>query len=240
MLTYPHVIPELQTLQLVAEGRSLSRYGDGEFTVAEGRSIINQPRGDMSLTNRLRGILHGDSPCLVGIPNIHSKTPKAEFWAKYLQRGAALLHHDVRYGSSFVSRPDSAPWINTDAYWAQLVGLWAGKDVTLVRGEYPAAHPKKPGQLVGGVSLLADDLTEAKSVHEVIGPSVDAWGVYDFLMEQIGTPKIALLCLGVTATVMAADLAAKGVHAIDLGHVGMFLRKYRNGEPMTHRGVKVA
>jgi len=27
-------------------------------------------------------------------------------------------------------------------------------------------------------------------------------------------------------------LCAKGVHAIDLGHVGMFLRKYRRGEPM--------
>jgi hypothetical protein len=29
------------------------------------------------------------------------------------------------------------------------------------------------------------------------------------------------------------DLCAKGVHAIDLGHVGMFLRKARAGRPMT-------
>lgn len=225
MLIYPHVIPELQTLQLVAEGRSLSRYGDGEFTMAEGRSIINQHRGDSSICRRLRGILHGDSPCLVGIPNIHSKTPKAQFWAKYLQRGAALLHPDVRYGSSFVSRPDSAPWIDTDDYWALVASLWSGKDVTLVRGEAPSAHPTKPGRFTGGVSLRAEDLTGAKSVTEVIGPAENAWAVYPFLMERIGTPKIAILCLGVTATVMAADLAAKGVHAIDLGHIGQFMRQ---------------
>src|SRR5678816_394699 len=106
---------------------SLSRYGDGEFTMAEGRSIINQPRGDLSLMKRLREILHGQSPVLVGIPNILSKTPKAQFWQKYLGRGAALLHPDVRYGSSFISRPDSAPWIDTDDYWAVVTSLWSGK-----------------------------------------------------------------------------------------------------------------
>jgi hypothetical protein len=31
---------------------------------------------------------------------------------------------------------------------------------------------------------------------------------------------------------MAVDLCAKGVHAIDLGHVGMFVHKKRRGEPM--------
>jgi hypothetical protein len=224
---YPQVLGELETLKLVAAGNSLARFGDGEFTLAEGRSIVNQSRGDLSLTKRLREILHGRCECLVGIPNIHSATPKASFWAKYLERGAALLHPSVRYVSSFVSRPDSAPWINADAYWARMIALWSGKDVTLVRGDGPAPHPKKPGRFTGGISLLAGDLMEAESVTEVIGPSVDAWSKYDALLEEIGTPKIALLCLGVTATVMAADLSAKGVHAIDLGHVGMFLRKYR-------------
>jgi hypothetical protein len=33
--------------------------------------------------------------------------------------------------------------------------------------------------------------------------------------------------------VMAADLCAKGVHAIDIGHVGLFLKKHRRGESMT-------
>lgn len=225
-MSYPQVLGEFETLTLVAAGKSLARFGDGEFTLAEGRSIVNQPRGDLSICQRLRGILQGDGdPCLVGIPNIRSATPKASFWKNYLERGAALLNPAMSYGSSFISRPDSAPWIDTDQYWAKVESLWAGKDVTLVRGDQPAVHPKDPKRLTGGVSLLAEDLTTARSVTEVIGPSVNAWSVYDALLEQIGTPRIALLCLGATATVMAADLCAKGVHAIDLGHVGMWLRR---------------
>jgi hypothetical protein len=228
---YPNVLSEAETLERVLAGASLARYGDGEFTLAEGRSIVNQPRGDLSLSRRLRGILHGDgAPCVVGIPNIHSPTPKAVFWSKYLERGAALLHPSVTYGSSFISRPDSAPWIDTADYWLRLESLWTGKHVTLVRGEAPAPHPKKIGQFTGGVSLIAEDLTTASSVTEVVGPSVDAWSVYPALMEQIGTPQTVLICLGAAATVMAVDLCAKGVHAIDLGHVGMFRRKHLRGE----------
>ncbi len=225
MLTYPKVFCETETLDLVMGGRSLARYGDGEFTLAEGRSIVNQPRSP-ELCARLRGILKGERPsrCLVGIPNILSATPKARFWTKYRQRGAALLGSQA-YGSSFISRPDSAPWIDREDYWARLTSLWAGHDVTLVRGTDPAVHPKNPARFTGAVSLLAADLSTARSVTEVIGPSVDAWSVYDSLLEQIGTPARALLCLGPTATVMAADLCAKGVHAIDLGHVGMFMRR---------------
>lgn len=227
-MTYPAVYSERETLDLVLSGRSLARYGDGEFTLAEGRSIITQARGDLSLCGRLRGILHGDgTPCLVGIPNIRSATPKSNFWAKYLDRGAALLSPQVSYYSSFISRPDSAPWIDTDAYWSRLTSLWTGKDVTLVRGHAPSKHPTKPGRFTGGISLVAADLTTALSVTEVIGPAEDAWAVYDAILEQIGTPTTALLCLGPTATVMAVDLCAKGVHAIDLGHVGQFLRQRR-------------
>ena len=235
-LAYPTVASEQATLDLVLAGASLSRYGDGEITLAEGRSIVNQPRGDLSLSRRLRGILQGDGdPCLVGIPNIHSATPKAVFWAKYLERGAALLNPSVSYGSSFISRPDSAPWIDTPDYWAALETLWAGKDVTLVRGTPPAPHPKKPGRFTGGISILAEDLTTARSVTEVVGPGDDAWAVYDSLLEQVGTPTTALICLGPTATVMAVDLCKRGVHAIDLGHVGTFMRQRQNrlqGKPV--------
>lgn len=226
-MTYPSVLGESETLERVIAGASIARFGDGEFTLAEGRSIVNQPRADMHLCARLRGILQGDgAPCLIGIPNILSKTPKATFWAKYRERGAALLNPSLSYASSFISRPDSAPWIDTDTYWARLVSLWADKDVTLVRGTDPAPHPKNPARFTGAVSLLASDLTTARSVREVVGPSVDAWKVYDALMDEIGTPAMAILCLGPTATVMASDLCAKGVHAVDLGHVGMWKQRF--------------
>ena len=51
--------------------------------------------------------------------------------------------------------------------------------------------------------------------------------------DRIGTPDHSvLLCLGPTATVLAVDLCARGVHAVDLGHLGMFWKKRLRGLPM--------
>lgn len=215
MTAYPNVLDECSTLQLVLSGRSLARYGDGEFKMCRGASIKSQ-RASASLARRLREVLHDSGTCLVGIPNIQSHTPKGEFWQK--QTRFADLLTDRQYVSSFITRPDSAPWIDTAQYWAAVESLWVGQDVTLVRGS--------------SKSLIADDLVGAGTVTEVIAPRQHAWVDYSELLKRIGTPARALLCLGPTATVMAVDLSARGVHAIDLGHIGMFLRKRRRGEPM--------
>ena len=54
----------------------------------------------------------------------------------------------------------------------------------------------------------------------------NAWADYPDLMKRLSRERRrVLLCLGATATVLAFDLAAEGVHALDLGHIGMFLRK---------------
>lgn len=216
---YPSVLPEAATLQRVLSGSGLARYGDGEINIALGHGIPCQ-RFDTRLQVCLRGILKDSGDCLVGIPNIHSLTPKFPFWKKYLTLAPPVLH-EREYGSAFISRPDSAPWIDTTAYWTNLERLWVGKDVTLVRGSVR--------------SLVADDLMGATSVREIIGPVKDAWSEYGRLRTEIGQiqSECVLLCLGPTATVLAADLCRDGVHAVDLGHAGTFLNKHRRGEPMT-------
>jgi len=217
MNTYPAVLGESATLDRILAGASIARFGDGEFKIAaHGAGIKSQP-ADERLTERLKAILIDSGSCMVGIPNIHSETPKAEFWGKHA-RFAALLDGSRRYVSSFITRPDSAPWINEQSYWDRLESLWLGQDVTLVTGS------KK--------SLKADDLIGAGVVTEIQGPAQGAWADYESLLKRVGRPRRAIMCLGPTATVMAVDLCARGVHAIDLGHIAMFLRKRRRGEPM--------
>lgn len=216
-VNYPDVLSEMATLQAIVAGQSIARYGDGEFKMAGHEAGIKSQQSDPELSARLRAILHESGDCMVGIPNIHSKTPKHDFWRKY-KGYASLLVDDRPYVSSFITRPDSAPWIDTPEYWDLLESLWIGQDVTLVRGS--------------SKSLTAEDLIGAARVTEILCPRQHAWREYDSILERVGTPKRALLCCGPTATVMAVDLCAKGVHAIDLGHVGMFLRKRRRGEPM--------
>ncbi|MDP3720785.1 MAG: GT-D fold domain-containing glycosyltransferase [Acidobacteriota bacterium] len=216
MASYPDVLDERATLALVAGGKSIARYGDGEFKLCADGSGIKSQVGDAVLAQRLRAILRDSGDCLVGIPNIRSNTPKADFWGKHMGFGRFLVERP--YVSSFISRPDSAPWINTDDYWQHLESLWVGQAVTLVRGS--------------SKSLVAEDLVGAGHVTEVVCARQHAWADYAQILERVGTPARALICLGPTATVLAADLCARGVHAIDLGHIGMFLRKRRRGEPM--------
>lgn len=215
MSRYPSVLGEIETLDLVLSGVSLARYGDGELALCAERGIPCQ-RFDPRLSDRLREILHRPGDCAVGVPNIRSATPKAAYWYKYERSARFYWNRD--YVSAFVTRPDSAPWIDTPEYWAKVEQLWVGQHVTLVRG--------------GKRSFTADDLVGAASVNEIIAPREHAWADYVELMELIGTPQRVLLCLGPTATVMAVDLCAKGVHAIDAGHLGMFYRKHLQGLPM--------
>jgi hypothetical protein len=183
--------------------------------MCDGAGIKSQC-GDPKLTRRLRAILQDSGECLVGIPNVRSDTPKIAHWGKYA-RFARLLA-DRPYGSAFVTRPDSAPWIDTPTYWGMVESLWIDQAVTLVRGS--------------SKSLIAEDLAGAAAVTEIVAARQHAFADYDELLERIGRPERVLLCLGPTATVLAVDLAARGVHAIDCGHIGMFLRTHRRGDPM--------
>lgn len=212
-MSYPAVASERETLEAAHKGLNLARYGDGELKIARGADAKSQA-GNPELAQRLRAILMAKPrACLVCIPNIETKTPKLDFWRQYATGTYTRLYNGRRgYGSSFITRPDSAPWIDVPEYWARVIDLWRGLDVVLVRGS--------------SKSLCAADLGLAKSVDEIVVSRQHAWADYPALMKRLaGEKRRVLLCLGATATVLAFDLAALGVHALDLGHVGMFLRK---------------
>lgn len=221
---YPRVVSESKTLDMILAGRSIARYGDGELKMANHNAGIKSQAADRNLSARLREILHDSGDCLVGIPNIHDvlrKTPgtqKAEHWAKYQVHSTMLV--DREYCSAFITRPDSAPWIDNADYWTRFESIWRGKDVTVVRGS--------------GKSFTGELLSEwgARTVTEILAPRQHAWAEYDSLLKRIGAPDLAIICLGPTATVMAVDLCARGVHALDLGHAAMFAKKRKRGDPM--------
>lgn len=212
-MRYPKVLSEAGTLEAVFNGASLARYGDGELKIALGKDAKSQ-RCDAGLAKRLRAILVGpQTMCMPCIPNVESATPKAEFWRSYLDDRFVKLYQPGRlYGSSFITRPDSAPWIDAPAYWQRMIDVWRDRDVVLVRGS--------------SKSLCAADLAAAKSVEEIVVSRQHAWADHPAIMARLaGEKRRVLACLGATATVLAFDLAQLGVQCVDLGHVGMFLRK---------------
>lgn len=215
-MIWPDVLSEDETLDRVLAGASLARFGDGEFNLALGGTCITQKQV-APIAAVLRALLKYPGQCLVGIPR-QGIGPKAGFWAKYDRPDIHALFRDGPYASAFITRPDSAPWIDRPDYWKKLKSLWQGKRVTLVRGSVK--------------SLTAEMLADAAEVREIVCVPKNAYDDYGYIMSRIGDAQTVLLCLGPTATIMAAELSQRGQHAIDLGHIGMFLRKHERGQPM--------
>lgn len=213
-MNYPETMTERATLDYAINGGSIARLGDGELRIVLGGRAKSQAH-DYNLARELRHILQGKGnaalPC---IPNLRNGTPKMWFWHTYEKPKFVGLYTGGPYGSTWVTRGDDAPHINTKEYWEAVARLWKGKDVTLVRGDDRSLTPE----------LLAG----ARSIREVMGPHTDAYSQVDRIEQEIGSPMgPVLMCLGATATVLAERLARKGVHAVDVGHVGMFIKRWR-------------
>lgn len=227
-MKYPHVLSEEQTLDNVIRGASIGRYGDGEMNIARGGNCVSQVR-DPGLAQELKLILGGTinkhaTNFIVGIPNLDARSPKILNWKKQAGYFEELVverppKHFI-YGSSFITRPDSAPWIDTKEYFDAVESLWRGQNVILVGN--------------GKRSLTKEFLEEtgARGVAWVECPYRDAYASAGSLYLQIlnlsrhASIKRVLLCCGPTATILADKLAGAGLHAIDLGHIGMFWRRY--------------
>lgn len=216
-MSLPEVLSERGTLAAAASGMSISRYGDGELKLALGHDCISQ-KASPDLARELREILAAppSGDCLVCLPNYRSNA-KAATWDAYAQPKYADLFGPGPFGSAFITRPDSAPSIDTPDYWDAVTALWAGRNVVLVVGT--------------DRSLRRDMMTAAASIVEVrASKHRDAYEEIDVLQSQIVTAveglvdPIVIMCLGACATVLAWRLSKLGIHALDLGHIGMFKR----------------
>lgn len=177
-----------------------------------GGSCVSQVANG-KLRAELCAILSSKTAALACIPVMSANSPLYEkCWIKYEQPKYVGLYGKKQFGSAFVSRPDSAPWINTLEYWAEIEKLWDKKDVVLVVGE-------------SGGSLTPEMMEGAKSIRVVTGPRRDAYAVIDSLEAMIDnhTAGPILICLGACATALAERLAKKGLWAVDIGHLGRFL-----------------
>jgi hypothetical protein len=213
---YPRVLSENATLDLVLKGKSIARFGDGEFKIAKGGACVSQI-ADKKLAEELSSILlSNDKQCLVGVPTMDPAGPKYAHWARYKHIYPRQMSPKKEYASAFISRPDSAPWIDCKDYFDRMQQLWEGREVALVG--------------CGERSIKTDFLLQTGAAAVAFIPCArrDAYAQIDELEAAVLKTKFdrAILCAGPTATCLAMRLSRKGVHAIDLGHVGMFWRGY--------------
>lgn len=223
-MQYPAVLTEEETLKRVLAGTSIGRFGDGELNIMRGGDCVSQ-KYDSNLSDELRHIAAGygqsrNSEFLIGVPTLDSRSPKISNWMKLAPRFApyltAVSAKGTPYGSAFISRPDSAPWIDTAGFFDGVQSLWEGQEVVLV---------------ANGVRSLTEVFLEETGARRVLWVTCsyrDSYAQVDGLVDTCVNlaPRRVIICAGPTGTVLADRLARAGKHAIDLGHIGMFWRRY--------------
>jgi hypothetical protein len=214
MIPYPPVIGEFDTIAAVLRGKSLARLGDGELKLIGGKSYFREPENEVLGAELLAVLQRPHRRCLVGIPTLDERGPKYQGWIRHRDRFAKLLRPErLEYHSAFITRPDSAPWIKCIEFACLMEQLWSGKR---------AAVLCEPGN-----KILKAVRLSAKKVKHFRCPHREAYAQIDDMEKEIAAakPEIALLSCGPTATCLANRLAARGIHAVDIGSAGGFLLK---------------
>ena len=202
---------------------SISRFGDGEYSLMEGQGTGFQSK-DEELGKRLREVLLSDNPnCLVCIPrpfvNTEQLAPKSSrFWKRYLglkrRDVLTLTPKNKMFGDACFSRFyfENKDY-DIESYIKLIKRIWDKKQVFIIEGVYTRFG-------VGN-----DLLDNAKEVKRIICPAQNAYQkyseIYNTALNVIPGGSLILIALGMTATVLAFDLSKSDKHyqAIDIGHL---------------------
>ena len=236
LLIYPKFYTFEYTIEQIMAGKSLCRFGDGEFDIMAEHSRHKFQNDNSKLAQRLREVIAlEDDDILIGIADNYGRLDKFNIDGKFGIRSymtdetramhAKFLNPDRTYHNAYISRPYSLYANNhTEApkqHFEKLRTIWADKDIIIIEG--------CQSRLGYGNDLFDN----AKSIKRIEGPATNSFDRYDDLLAAAKNHAfegcLFLLALGASATVMAYDLAKAGHQALDIGHIDLEYDWYRNG-----------
>lgn len=243
MKRFPNVINSQSSVdQIIARKLSVSRFGDGELMIICGSGWGFQEY-DAKLAQRLAEVLRSDNPDIaICIPDVFRDrsrfTPVArKFWYNHLLE---TLHHwnkytlpgkiymDTQFTRFYMDLSDKERFPKSMV--ALLRKIWENDDILIVEGA---------GSRLG---YKNDLFSNSKSISRILCPPENAFSKYSEILEisrKNAVGKLVLIALGMTATILAYDLACNGFRALDIGHVDIeyewFLMKAVKKVPVKHR-----
>lgn len=243
----PNVGSFEETVEMIIdENASMSRFGDGEFSLIRGTNLKFQQHDD-ALAEELGRILQLSAAerkdFLVCIPNVFGSLDQyadkaAGYWRRYLHKNRKniynLLRFDVKYFDALITRfyVDYADKSQMDEKVHLLRKIWQDKRLLIVEGE--------KSRLGMGNDLFSN----ASSIRRIVCPSANAYSRIDAIEHAVADVRdfdMVLIALGPTASVLAYRLHKKGVHALDIGHIDIEYEWYRKGvlekEPIQHKYI---
>jgi glycosyltransferase family protein len=201
---------------------SVSRFGDGEFFVIMGKGNGFQEPND-KLKHLLINVLNSNiTNHVIGLPLPLKDLSNLDdfplfFWSNFTARNFWILRKYINKNKMYLNTQLSRFYIDykdkslCKLQLKLLKEIWDNKDIVIVEGTETR-------------SGVGNDLfNNAKSIKRILGPARNAIDKYDEMLNAIirSVPKenLILLSYGMTATVLAFDLAKLGYWAIDIGHL---------------------
>lgn len=228
-----------RTLRYIQKNKcSIARYGDGEFDLMQGNRDQHFQKRNTELAKKLAQVLDNkDKRLLLCIPrcfntikgcNEHS----GSFWIEW---GRKDNHHqkivdlirshagqNYLFGDSQITRP-YIDWMDSkraDRTFPMLKALWADRDILIVEGEQTRLG-------------VGNDLYDgAASIKRILAPAIGAFERCDEIKQTILDHyhgELIIMALGPTATVLAAELAAMDIQALDIGNIDIEYEWYLRG-----------
>lgn len=220
------------TLEQILLGKSIIRFGDGEFSLMNGQDILFEVFSD-SLKKDLEKCLLQiyNSKILLCLPEplfeINKFTKKTQknwvinffdnhrLYEKYCQK-------EYLYGNAFISRPYMAYKNKTNAEqcFNSFKRIFHDRNICIIEGEYSRTGV--------GNDLFAN----AKSIQRIICPSKNAYRCIKEIQNEalyISKETLFLVALGPAGKPIVLFLSENGYQAIDIGHIDSEYEWYLKG-----------
>lgn len=222
-----------ETVKKILDGYSISRYGDGEFSLSFKKKGINFQDYNEEISKKLRYILKSNlSNHLVAIPSPLIKIDDlikgdGYYWSKYYfqLKGKlnSVLDKNKVYYDSLITRfymPYDDKTKNISCI-NKLIEYFKNKEILILEGENTR------------FGLGNELLKNSKKIYRIILPSKNSYLKYNELIKEVtenfSKDVLILAALGPTATVLAYDLCEKGYQTIDIGHLDIEYEWYLMG-----------
>lgn len=217
--------------ELTLTDKSMIRFGDGEITMIRGRSLKLQQVEPEIIDGLKRMLRYEHEELIVTIPDIFGdlsvyRRQSRQFWKDHLLFSRKIYEKYCNPNREYYNTSVSRFYItmaDKSRCRSQIDGIrqiWKDKDVVVVEGE--RTH--------NGVGN--DLLDTAASVERIIGPSSDAYGKLDEIMDccrEYPKDRLFLISLGVAAKFLAERLFLEGYRALDIGNLDMEYEWYLRG-----------
>lgn len=231
----PVIQPAAELLEkIIKENKSLSRYGDGELEIMQNRERPWFQTTDEKLANRLKEVFCcKDERLIIALANNFGNLDcytedAADAIRLYLSQGIReklmqMIDLNRKYYDAYVTRPYI---MYKDKHYAERIfmlfkTIWKNRDILLVEGKYSC------------IGVKNDLLEDAANIRRIIAPARNAFSVYDEILtmadKYADKDTLVLISLGPTATVLAYDLAVKGIQTLDIGQLDNEYEWYMRG-----------